>query len=177
MKGRYVALIVIGVLLALFASCFGGFLLSGFESDSGEGNTKRVLVTREVEVTREVSAVEVEVTREVEVIQEIEIETEIEVVVTATPISQPTPYVFLDIEGHGDRVTENFAFPSCSKAVFHWTTDHCLSVDIINVDTGEEDYFGGCDGPGASLEPISAGVYYLVTSNTRNWTIRGECQD
>ena len=175
MKGRYVALIVIGVLLAMFAMCFGGFLLSGYESDSEDA--QRVLVTREVEVTREVSAVEVEVEKivEVEVIREIE--TEIEVVVTATPISQPTPYVFLDIEGHGDRVTENFAFPSCSKAVFHWTTDHCLSVDIINVDTGGEDYFGGCEGPGASLEPISAGVYYLVTSNTRNWTIRGECQD
>lgn len=185
MQKRVFVIVVVAIVLALAGlAC-------------GESEPQTVEVTREVEVpqTVEVTRVvekEVEVTRVVEVEveriveKEVEVtrvvEVESEVVVTATPIPQETPIVFLDIEGYGEQVTENFAFPRCNKAVFSWTADRYgfLIVHLYNVDADGGIYLiNGSGGSGEVLQSLKGGTYYLATENAdrENWTIRGDCLD
>lgn len=139
-----------------------------------------VEVTRPVEVTREVVQ---EVTREVEVTRIVEVTRVVEEMVVATPTLEPIPEVFLDIEGTGDIVTENYTWNECGKAVFYWTAAGRDNV-IIHLNSAEdpEDWSGLVNeigpGEGQVLEPFSAGTYFLeISGPIEGWTFRGECQD
>lgn len=132
-------------------------------------------VTREVEVPVEVTR---EVTREVEVVAEVTRVVEREVVVTATPLVENSE-VFLDIEGVGATVTDNFVLPKCSKAVFSWTASGSGYLIVRLVGASTETLINGASGSGQVLQPLGGGVYYIVTENVdgRAWSLKGVCGD
>ena len=134
----------------------------------------------QVEVTREV---EVEVTVEAEVTRIVEITRIVEEVVVATPTPQHMPEIFLELEGTGPTITDNYDWSSCNKAVFYSSVTgggsnfivhlHQLGDDrgrlIANVISPAED---------EALAEVTGGSYFLEVEgrNEAIWTIRGECQ-
>lgn len=115
---------------------------------------------------------------------------------TATPVPTPAyhdPVVLAEIAGTGNQVTDNYALPPCSKAVFYWTvlpSDYgsaALIVRLYNADTGNDtaiinefdsDVAAAVGLTGAVLQALKGGNYYFATENASgDWNLRIECQD
>jgi hypothetical protein len=97
-----------------------------------------------------------------------------------------------EVEGEGAVVTDNYTWPSCQKAVFHWrvAAGDLGSASLIAYlhKTGDDESVPlvnefGMDLPasglsGSVLQPLASGGYYFSTENTdQQWAIRVECQD
>ena len=136
-----------------------------------------VEVTNEIEVTREVVAeatrlVEVEVTRLVEETVFVE--------VTQTP--PPPPTQFVNLEGTGDSVSDNFEVQECQKAVFSWTavgqSNFIVYLWKVGIDDNRLLVNEIAPSSGETLQPLTGGTYWLtIDSPTESWSITAECRE
>lgn len=98
----------------------------------------------------------------------------------------------LDVEGHGNTVSDNYELPECSKSVFNYSvgpneggsasiilylcnaeTERCESIaNKFEMDLTEPL-------EGKTVEALRGGSYFLVTENAsgNDWQISWECQD
>lgn len=116
---------------------------------------------------------------------------------TDTPIPQPTdtpvpvePVVFLELQGTGEIVSDNFNAPECYKAVFSWSAKAnssgmaALIVNLHNADSGTKYTLVNAlvadtkEATGDVLKPLEDGKYFISTENvTGDWSVRGTCFD
>ena len=102
-------------------------------------------------------------------------------VATATP--KPMPKIFLEIEGSGPTVTENFEWGDCEKAVFSWTATGEGKVDMRLHKIGNPNYNSRLadelsPAAGQGFQAIEAGTYFIEIKKGpfEGWTLVGECQ-
>ena len=104
--------------------------------------------------------------------------------------SYQDPVTLEEIEGIGETVTDNYEWPACRKAVFHWVAQAnshgsaSLIIHLHKVGADREVYLVNEFGSdvdeitGSVYQPLLGGEYYLSSENTDEpWSVRLECQD
>ena len=92
------------------------------------------------------------------------------------------PKTFLDLNGDGDTITDNYEWGACEKAVFVWESTGSGNIVAYLHKPGAERgaliVNGVSPDSGETLQPLSGGTYYVeVSARSSAWAITGECRD
>lgn len=103
-------------------------------------------------------------------------------VIIATPTALPMPAIFLELEGVGNVITDNYDWGLCDKAVFSWTAAGRDNFIVHLYKIGADRMVGLVNeigpGEGQALQPLAGGTYYLeIVGPAEGWTINGDCLD